>query len=491
MSRLNFRAISLIIQYCIVVMVLLSPLGALPKYMLKEIPYFSISKILFLLVILLHSLFVLSKRMKIDVGKLDLAILFFGLSLVVSIIRFPDVDLAYIVVASVFGYLCLNMVIQSHMKEMYISKALDYIVYSALISSLIAFVQFLTGVRLLDVFDTSKLYYIGDSFIVLGTEENANAFSAVFIMPFVVSSARYFFEHRKTVKLFYLCSNIIFFLSLMLTICRATVMSVFIAELVVLACLYFIVKIKLSKIFIYGLIYILVIISWSIFMPTHSVEILFGKDPLITKFESLNHRILLKKYNFLESTRLYGPGEEKIRLLNYYHKKKLSLIAEGQKPPEVMREQRYFLKEKSMSKDIRKNLTILNLKVFAENPLLGIGFNRFRINSGKQLGFTNGDTLTPHSNILGIASELGLSGLLPYLFILLYTVYVGFKAVLKKGSENKSELISLLAAYIGFIIFGLFHTSFVTVLSWIVMSFIVVFSKNILSEKKYEDRFSP
>lgn len=90
-------------------------------------------------------------------------------------------------------------------------------------------------------------------------------------------------------------------------------------------------------------------------------------------------------------------------------------------------------------------------RIFLNNPLFGIGINNFFLESSKEEYKTtkfNPSSTHPHQIYLEIMSEVGLLGLIYFIFIFLYPVFISIKSFVKNRDIN---IISHLLLHIFFI----------------------------------------
>ena len=103
----------------------------------------------------------------------------------------------------------------------------------------------------------------------------------------------------------------------------------------------------------------------------------------------------------------------------------------------------------------------------ADYPLLGVGLGNFR----SYIVRYSGIHIAPHNNIISITAETGLLGLLAFAWLSLASILILWRQLQVEPCErDRSLLAGFLASVIGYQINGLFHTSFVWNLYWIVLA---------------------
>ena len=114
------------------------------------------------------------------------------------------------------------------------------------------------------------------------------------------------------------------------------------------------------------------------------------------------------------------------------------------------------------------------LEIIKKNPLIGTGLNTYSKVEVKH-GY-------PHNCYLQMAAEIGIIGLLAFLFILWRIFYNGF-GTLKKIADPyyQNILMGLLAGFLGFLVHSFVDTNFYSVqlgsLMWVWMGFIIAIQK--------------
>lgn len=115
----------------------------------------------------------------------------------------------------------------------------------------------------------------------------------------------------------------------------------------------------------------------------------------------------------------------------------------------------------------------IGLKIFATNPLLGIGVRQFREVKGDYGFYIPGSIGPAHNMYIEILTGLGLLGFLPFTAVLVLNRYE-----LKKGLHNVDRLSStlyhismvLLAAYTGFLVTAWFTNTETKKMLWVLLA---------------------
>lgn len=121
----------------------------------------------------------------------------------------------------------------------------------------------------------------------------------------------------------------------------------------------------------------------------------------------------------------------------------------------------FFDQEKESSIAIREKIAKDAFTIFLENPLFGIGYHHFRLAPIEEAAglIVRKGRLAHHSMYLAAMTQFGLFGLLPFLFLLGYTVrngYRGAKIALKNSDRKLMYLTSATTyAFLVIVIFGL------------------------------------
>lgn len=146
-------------------------------------------------------------------------------------------------------------------------------------------------------------------------------------------------------------------------------------------------------------------------------------------------------------------------------------------------------KENVSSTDNRWLLTTIAWQAFIDKPYLGYGSGQFTNLVASNIRFTAkyGAPLDSHGMLQKVAAETGLFGLAAWLFILIYLVRAGTKA-LKKYYHHNPWLLPLLIAGGGGLFFQFFNTSYYQGKVW--LPIIIGLAAIRLLENKYDRKSS-
>jgi O-antigen ligase len=121
----------------------------------------------------------------------------------------------------------------------------------------------------------------------------------------------------------------------------------------------------------------------------------------------------------------------------------------------------FFDREKERSIEIRELLAKDSFIVFLENPIFGIGYKHFRVAPIEEAAglIIRNKRLAHHSMYLAAMTQFGLFGLVPFMFLLGYTIRSGFRGarIALKNSDRKLMYLTSATTYsfIVVVIFGL------------------------------------
>jgi O-antigen ligase len=112
------------------------------------------------------------------------------------------------------------------------------------------------------------------------------------------------------------------------------------------------------------------------------------------------------------------------------------------------------------------------IRIFKQNPILGIGIKNFRYESIKAkyniYDKKDGHTTHPHQLHFELLSETGLVGYLLFLFFFIYSILFGFNSYLKKNNTLAlCGTLFLVATIIPIIPMGSFFSSYGAAIFWI------------------------
>jgi O-antigen ligase len=106
-------------------------------------------------------------------------------------------------------------------------------------------------------------------------------------------------------------------------------------------------------------------------------------------------------------------------------------------------------------------------EMFADHPLLGVGLGNFKYRIAEYTRFG----IAPHNNLISVLGETGLLGLVAFAWLSLAPICCLWGRLQQKTSRHWRPLLAgFLASIVGYQVNGLFHTSFVWVTYWLVLS---------------------
>jgi O-antigen ligase len=257
----------------------------------------------------------------------------------------------------------------------------------------------------------AELYYVGKARVLLGTEVNPGAF-AVHI-GICIPLAFMFFVIARTLKakMFYLFMILVFTFNLIGTLSRGAMVGV-LAGLAAMVFLWLKKKGKnITPVFVILGIIIICLFTWWHFYPENSPSAFYDSGGV------------------------------------------------------------YSIKEKVASIEIRKSLYAANFFIFIDHPLLGVGYDRSRFFL-PEYGFFY--SLCPHNNLLGVASELGIVGFIPFVSILFIAIKWALAGMRRtKDTLLHSLLVGLFGAFVVIQVVGLTHLNYVSVAMWFLTGLLV------------------
>jgi O-antigen ligase len=347
---------------------------------------------------------------------LDVPILLFAGAVLPSLIYSDDTRQVAVFFLSIVGYYLLNLVIYNCVKnEETIMRIIKAYLASMLIVSVLGIFQFATGQTIVNVSDKTELYYVGRSLVILGTASNPNAFAAHFILAIPLATSILLFSKKIRVKVLSAVLIVFYSTVLFVTLSRGAMLGVLFG--VGLLFFYFI-KGGMVRLRTVLILIVCVILSmsflWRLY-PEYSLAIYFDSDS------------------------------------------------------------EFVLEDKVESSNVRKDLIKANLLLFLDHPFLGVGYDKSR-NYMEAHGLPY--RLSPHSIFIGIASELGLLGLVPFLCILIITINKTLKGLkYARGTMMYGVLAGLFGAFAAYQINGLVHMSIAAASYWLVLSMLLAGSK--------------
>jgi O-antigen ligase len=141
-----------------------------------------------------------------------------------------------------------------------------------------------------------------------------------------------------------------------------------------------------------------------------------------------------------------------------------------------------LLRDKATSSGYRIQIIYQTIDIFLDNIFFGIGFNQLKAETvlrGLSLNQTT------HSIYLAIAVEYGIFALIAFVLFLIVLTY-RFILVIKrqKNDRIRSNYAAILGTFIGFLVNGLVHESYVNILMWVVIALMILV---LIKNKKFED----
>lgn len=134
-----------------------------------------------------------------------------------------------------------------------------------------------------------------------------------------------------------------------------------------------------------------------------------------------------------------------------------------------------YVPDKLTSMNIRKTVMRSNWDLFIKHPIIGVGFGNSR-NNKHDYGLAVAQC--PHNNFLGIAAELGIAGLVPFIIILLVVTKTSL-TLLKNTSDRQVYMFAsaLFAVFISVNVLGMTHMNYVGMMYWVPGFLIIALSK--------------
>ena len=121
---------------------------------------------------------------------------------------------------------------------------------------------------------------------------------------------------------------------------------------------------------------------------------------------------------------------------------------------------------KSLNDTIAERLLLFQaaLHMFLAHPLAGVGVGRFALESGLSAAWT-----TPHSTLFHVASELGVAGAVPFVFLNLVLLRLAFRA---RRGEAMTSVAG--AAWFYFLIYDQISANYLTSLRFYLFAGLLV-----------------
>jgi len=384
---------------------------------------FSLTKMIMLIVLFLTLGYKAIRKEAFFYSPLDIPLLFFILFFLLSAARAKDMPTAFLVFATIVGYFCLNMVVFNFvLNNETINKIVAVLIFSIFLASIFGIIQYVTGLTFLSSIGREKLYFAGESLVLLGTERNPNAFSVNFaigiplIFSFLISAVRRFY------KLVLFVVMLFFIVNLLWTLARGAMLGALAGAGVVAFLTMKKDKKKLGLTIITAVCVLIFINFWWRLYPQYS--------------------------------------------------SKAFISTEGD----------YAIKDKSLSMEERMKLDIANLRIFLEHPLIGMGYDNSRYYVAN---YGVSEPISPHNIYLAIACELGMFGLLSFLAIIAITFNGTLKALAMSCDPLSNKLlIGLLGAYVSMLTIGLTHTNYVSLSFWLVTGLLLTGSEIVLKRHR-------
>jgi putative inorganic carbon (HCO3(-)) transporter len=146
----------------------------------------------------------------------------------------------------------------------------------------------------------------------------------------------------------------------------------------------------------------------------------------------------------------------------------------------------YLLPVANLGEDVaaqeRELLVRAEIGMFIDHPILGVGFGNHATLAEK---YGASAPWGPHNIILGILSELGIVGFIPFSLILIQTLRLSLRSLRKtKDVETRALLAGLLGAFVGLHFLGLTHMNYVNIEMWLVTFLLVTVSQVAREEQR-------
>lgn len=348
----------------------------------------------------------LKKHEKIAIPWLSIPLAVFTFSLAISFLMSKRQEELSIIFATILGYSIMIICIYNIIDRI---EDVQYVLAAAMLSmvlvSVFGLIQFATGKTFLAVTGYDELYMSGNSMVLLGTAKNPNAFASHYLFVIPISCSIFLLSRGVLVKILLGACILLFGVVLLFTVSRGAILAVGASGIFI--CLLFIARGKLSVAsFILAIAAVAGAVEISsIMFPDHDLKLLLSLD---------NENII---------------------------------------------------EDKTTATEIRKEVYAANVSLFTDNPVFGVGYDNSRDLISK---YGSNHDITPHNNIIGISSEQGLFGLIPFLIVIAMTLWVSLKAIFQTRSFLHFGMIAgMLGAFIAFHINGLAHKNIVTASMWL------------------------
>jgi O-antigen ligase len=124
----------------------------------------------------------------------------------------------------------------------------------------------------------------------------------------------------------------------------------------------------------------------------------------------------------------------------------------------------FFDSDADMSYQYRVSTIGPSISMFLDNPIFGVGIGNYTYRI-EDYGYSG--IIAPHNNILGITSELGLLGFIPFVLIIIKVMYSVWSQIRNTDDKELHGLmVGLLGSFVGLHILGLSHMNYVNVGLW-------------------------
>jgi len=124
--------------------------------------------------------------------------------------------------------------------------------------------------------------------------------------------------------------------------------------------------------------------------------------------------------------------------------------------------------------------------MFLDHPVFGVGFGNFA-SELLNYSYRGVNIVGAHNIFIGIGTELGLLGLIPFIIIIVRVIKSSLHGISHaRDVQLKNVLIGLLGSFVGIIVMGLTHESYINVLLWFIMGLIIAADNIVKRETFYK-----
>jgi O-antigen ligase len=402
----------------------LAPMGELRNYFGEM---FSATKVVMVAAVACSLAYKVVHREVFHRSALDVPILLFMASFVFSFAVAEDMEGTAFVWATIAGYLVLNVVICNSVESSAkIYRIVIALVVGVSVASMLGVMQAVTGRTYLGaILGKERLYQTGRSIVLLGTAKNPNAFGVHFAVAIPLVLALLLTVRKKLVRLL-LCGLIVLFVvNLLWTLARGAMLGTLAGTGVMVAWLARRNRRLAAIPIVVGVCLAVFLSIWWKYYPAYGPEALFQS----------------------RST--------------------------------------YAIRDKVSSVKNRGALFMANIGLFLDHPIIGVGYG---MSKSRVCEYGAAQPNVPHNNFLGIACELGIVGLVPFVAIIVITVRGALRAIRRaRDPATRNMLLGLLGAFTAQHVIGLTHANYVSVSLWLTTGLLIASDKIIERPKDQLD----